>query len=159
MNLIEFRRWRIACFSKGFCIRVGLLICVLSQCVGQSVVVESKISWALTTSSTLGNTCSLEVCEEWETPFFCEGENASPLRSCVCFTTITLVTQYDNPASILVWFQAWFKNRRSKYRNKQMEFLLSSDTTDPLNNFPPKKDEDPESASVAKESQQFLLCQ
>lgn len=40
-----------------------------------------------------------------------------------------------------------------------MEFLLSSDTTDPLNNFPPKKDEDPESASVAKESQQFLLCQ
>ncbi|XP_057614884.1 homeobox protein ESX1-like [Chionomys nivalis] len=55
--------------------------------------------------------------------------------------------------------KAWFKNRRSKYRNKQMEFLLSNDTSGSLNNFPPKKDEDPESASVAKASQQFLLCQ
>nr|XP_048306401.1 retinal homeobox protein Rx2-like [Myodes glareolus] len=55
--------------------------------------------------------------------------------------------------------KAWFKNRRSKYRNKQMEFLLSSDTSDPLNNFPHKKDEDTENASVAKKSQQFLLCQ
>lgn len=78
MSLIEFGRWGDSLFFQRLLQKSGpVAMCVESVCE-QSVVVESKISWAMTTFSTLGNTCSLEVCEEWETPF-CGGENASPL--------------------------------------------------------------------------------
>ncbi|OBS76463.1 hypothetical protein A6R68_17077, partial [Neotoma lepida] len=54
---------------------------------------------------------------------------------------------------------AWFKNQRAKYKKGQKEFLLSSDTSDTLNNFSPEMDEDPESIFVPEEPEGFLLCQ
>ncbi|XP_036029816.1 rhox homeobox family member 1-like [Onychomys torridus] len=55
--------------------------------------------------------------------------------------------------------KAWFKNQRAKYRKRQTELLLSSDTSDTLNNFSHKMDEDSDSASDPEEPKGFLLCQ
>ncbi|XP_059107314.1 rhox homeobox family member 1-like [Peromyscus eremicus] len=55
--------------------------------------------------------------------------------------------------------KAWFKNQRAKYRKRQTELLLSSDTSDTMTNFSPKMDEDSDSTSDPEEPQGFLLCQ